>query len=245
MSLFHGDCLPYMKACKDKQFDCVITDPPYGIGAGSEAFRNGTAQNIFHTSDWDKEIPSQEAFLEMQRISKTLIIWGGNYFAHLLPPSRCWLVWDKKTGENSYADCELAYTNIDGVVKKYSHSWIGANAKDTPQRLHPTQKPVSLIAWVLENYTNEGETVFDPYMGSGTVGVACVETGRLFTGCEISAEYFAIAEKRIKSAVRKPKFFTPANNRVHWTGGESAANLSLFPAEVASPAKVTRKSPRQ
>lgn len=229
MSLYHGDCLQYMKGLQDKVFDCLVTDPPYGIGAGSEAFRNGTAQNVFHTSEWDNEIPSQEAFLEMQRVSKTVIIWGGNYFAHLLPPSRCWLVWDKKTGDNSYADCELAYTNIDGVVKKYSKSWVGANAKDTPIRLHPTQKPVSLITWILENYTSEGNTVFDPYMGSGTVGVACVETGRLFTGCEISAEYFAIAEKRIKSAVRKPNFFTPANKACSGQGDSAAQSEFILP----------------
>jgi len=230
-TLHNGDCLEYMKSLPDKAFDCVITDPPYGVGYSYARLGLGKME-------WDNAPASTEAIKEILRISKYQIIWGGNYFE--LPPTPCFLIWDKVQPEDfSSSMVELAWTNFETSAKLYRRRVVGY------KKVHPAMKPIELMRWCVENYTSAGETIFDPYMGSGTTGVACVEYGRTFTGCELSQEYFAIAEKRIKSAVLSPSFLTPSNNRVQRTGGESAANLSLFPAEVESPAKVTRQSTRR
>lgn len=160
---------------------------------------NGANKIYRGSSQWDV-LPSRNTLDEIRRISNLQFIWGGNYFADNLPPSRCWLVWDKRTGANSFADCELAWTNLDNVVKMYTVPWVGANAKDTPKRYHPTQKPVTLMVWIIERWTNPGDTILDPFMGSGTTGVACVQTGRNFIGIEIEPKYFEIAQKRITEA---------------------------------------------
>lgn len=134
---------------------------------------------------------------------------GGNYFG--LPPSRCWLVWDKCTGENSYADAELAWTNIDRAVKLKRLAWVGANAKDTPERLHPTQKPVAVMQWCIQQLSNP-QTILDPFMGSGTTGVAAVKMGRKFIGIEREQKYFDIACERIYNAYRQNTLFGQDEN---------------------------------
>ena len=208
-TLHNGDCLEYMKSLPDKAFDCVITDPPYGIN-----FINGGGRNpangwrTFYDSegDWDKWKPTKEYFDEMFRISNKVIIWGGNYFSNLLPPSQQWLVWDKGQRDFSLADGELAWSSLDKAVRIYTYS-RAAMLKERVE--HPTQKPISLMKWCIE--ISSAQSVFDPFMGSGSTGVACMQMGIPFTGCEVNAKYFAIAEKRIKSAVFQPSFFTPSN----------------------------------
>ncbi len=197
VELHLGDCLEFMRTMPDKSVDAVITDPPYGIMVTKMRLGNGKRVIYRGNSEWDKPLNSKY-ISEILRISKQTIIWGGNYFVEYLTNSRCWLVWDKHTGANSFADCELAWTNLDKVVKKFDKSWVGANAKDTPIRVHPTQKPVELMRWCIDMV--EGATILDPFMGSGTTGVACVQTGRNFIGIEIDPEYFSIAEKRIEEA---------------------------------------------
>lgn len=197
VTLHLGDCLDFMRSMPDKSVDAVITDPPYGIGVTKMTLGNGKNKIYRGESEWDV-LPPAEVFREMERVSRFRVFWGGNYFANTLPASRCWLVWDKHTGSNTFADCELAWTNFDGVVKMFSRAWVGSNAKDTQQRVHPTQKPVDLMKWCIE--LSKAETVLDPFMGSGTTGVACSRLGRNFIGCEIDPTYFAIAERRIKEA---------------------------------------------
>ncbi len=199
VTLHNGDCLDIMRGMPDGSVDAVITDPPYGIGVTGMTLGNGKTRIYRGASAWDVR-PQRALFDEMRRVSRQQIIWGGNYFADQLPSSRCWFVWDKRTGANSFADCELAWTSLDRVVKKFTLSWVGANAKDTPTRYHPTQKPVSLMVWAIEQCCPPGATVLDPFMGSGTTGVACVQTGRNFIGIEIDPTYYAIAEKRISEA---------------------------------------------
>jgi len=199
VKLYLGDCLEILPTLEAGSVDAVITDPPYGIGVTKMTLGNGRNRIYRGQSEWDV-LPSKKTMDEIRRISKQQFIWGGNYLAHLLPPSRCWLVWDKRTGANSFADCELAWTNLNHVVKMYTVPWVGANAKDTSGRLHPTQKPMTLMKWIIEEWTNENDTILDPFMGSGTTGVACVQTGRNFIGIEIEPKYFEIAEKRIKEA---------------------------------------------
>jgi DNA modification methylase len=146
--------------------DLVLTDPPYGIGANKMTLGNGKSRIYRGENDWDLIPPTHSTFQKLLDMSDNQVIWGGNYFS--LPISRCWFVWDKGTGENDFADCELAWTSRDAVVKKFERSWVGANAKEYDEpRSHPTQKPVELMRWCMK-YFPDSHTVLDPFMGSGT-----------------------------------------------------------------------------
>ena len=208
VTLHLGDCLEYMRTMPDKSVDAVITDPPYGIGAdisqylnsGKKGGKQGGHYKKYNKTDWDGCIPSKVVFLEIFRVSHNQIIFGGNYFTEYLPPSRCWIVWDKVT-RAKWPDGEMAWGSYKSGLKIFSYSRANAYINDMiGEKQHPTQKPTKLMAWILGNYTGPGDTIFDPFMGSGTTGVACVQTGRNFIGCEIDPGYFAIAEKRIKDA---------------------------------------------
>lgn len=196
VTLYLGDCLevlPLMPAA-----DLLLTDPPYGIGANKMTLGNGKRRLDRGDEDWDAAPPPQWLLEMAIHQAKAAILWGGNYFK--LPPARCWLVWDKGTGDNSFADAELAWTNIDSVVKLLKHSWVGANAKEQGEdRTHPTQKPVRVMEWCLDRI--DGTVVCDPFMGSGTTGVACVRRGKQFIGIEKDRGYFDIAVKRIDKAL--------------------------------------------
>jgi len=188
MKLYLGDCLEVMKSMPDKSVDAVITDPPYGIGIARNPFRQK-----FEKSDWDDVPAGVEHISEILRSSSNQVIWGGNYFH--LPPTKCFLIWDKKQPENfSSSMCEMAWTSFDKPAKMFPYR-VTSYAKE-----HPTQKPLELMLWIIRKYTKEGDTIFDPFMGSGTTGVAAVQLGRNFIGCEINPSYFAIAERRIKQA---------------------------------------------
>lgn len=153
--VYNCDCLEYMKSLPDKYFDLCIADPPYGIGVTKNTLGNGKNKVNRGLSDWDNQAPSVELFNEVLRVSKNAIIWGANHFISKLPyNSSCWIVWDKGTGRNDFADCELAWTSFRKPVKKYFQSWVGANAKEKTDahRIHPTQKPIALYSWVLDNY---------------------------------------------------------------------------------------------
>jgi len=240
-TLHNGDCLEYMKTLAPASVDCVITDPPYGIGVQN---KNCVAGRNDRRSDekitWDEFIPSQEYFDEIFRISKYQIIFGAIYY-------NCFnggaIVWDKLQPLPDSSQCEIASISKYNKVFKFTQRWT--NFVNTKQTDHPTEKPVDLMKYCIELVSKEGETIFDPFMGSGSTGVAAIQTGRRFMGCEISAEYFAIAEKRVKSAVFSPNFFTPSNNRLHLTGGGLPATQSSFTAEVIPPAKLPAKSPRR
>jgi site-specific DNA-methyltransferase (adenine-specific) len=195
-TLHLGDCLEYMKSMPDKSVDAVITDPPYGMAG--HAMRNAVA---FMDVGWDVSPATDEQISEALRVSKEQVIWGGNYFN--LPPSRCFLVWDKGGAMygRSWAECEMAWTSIDEVAR--IHKLV--NGRE--EKSHPTQKPLELMRWCVSNYTPEGSVVFDPFMGSGTTGVACMQLGRNFIGCEISEQYFDIARKRIEAAAAQEVMF--------------------------------------
>lgn len=203
-TLYLGDCLEILPTLP--KVDAVITDPPYGIGAASRNFANGTNSNpALYGSGWDAQPPSKEKLEMICTHAINSVIWGGNYFG--LRGSRCWLVWDKCTGENSYADAELAWTSIDGVVKVKRVPWVGANAKDTPERVHPTQKPITVMEWSIKQCPSPAQIILDPFMGSGTTGVACMNLGRKFIGIEIEPKYFDIACERIENAQRQQRMF--------------------------------------
>ena len=153
--------------------------------------------------DWDNQIPSKEYFNEMRRISKNQIIFGGNYFAEHLANSPCWIVWDKdNTGD--FADCELAWTSFKTAVRKFTHRWNGMiqhDMKNKDYRYHPTQKPLRLMRWCLSKYAKEGDTILDPFMGSGTTLRAAKDLGFDCVGIEINPDYVKIAQDRLKQEV--------------------------------------------
>lgn len=198
--ILQGDCLELMRGIPDKSIDLILTDPPYGIGRDKGIYGYGVAKGRKYKDDWDKMIPLKETFDEIIRVAKNVIIFGGNYFAHCLPPSKHWIVWDKKGDvafKNPFSDCELMYTSFNRVVKKITFKQQGFIKDTKDERFHPTQKPTELLTQILETYSNEGETVLDCFMGSGSTGVACVRTNRNFIGMEMDKKYIEIAEKRI------------------------------------------------
>ena len=162
-----------------------------------------------------------EDIYELLRVGKETILFGGNYYADLLPPSSSWIVWDKmNTGD--FADCELAWTSHRRAVRKFTYMWNGFLRQMPEKRYHPTQKPLALMMWILKNYTNPNDTILDPFAGSGTTGVACVLTGRKFIGIETDKGYYKIAEKRISEA--KLEF----GLRLDLLSSASPTQISLF-----------------
>jgi DNA modification methylase len=189
----------------DETLDAVITDPPYGLGENSK--KNKSREKLakpldYGNYDWDSQPASKEQINCCRKISKKQVFFGGNYFE--LPPSPSWIVWDKlNTGD--FADCELAWTSHKKAVRKFTYLWNGMIKQHPEDRFHPTQKPLALMKWVIENYTDNNDTILDPFMGSGTTGVACVQTGRKFIGIEIEPKYFDIACERIRVAQMQPR----------------------------------------
>jgi DNA modification methylase len=210
-TLYLGDCMDILPTL-DK-VDAVITDPPYGISVDREmASKSGTQygnaaapKGNYFSSGWDDSPMSLELAELIMAKGDDVIFWGGNYYG--LPASQCWLVWDKKNGGNQFADCELAWTNIKKPVRKFEWMWNGMLRQGGEERNgHPTQKPVALMAWCIEQAGNP-ETILDPFMGSGTTGVAAVQMGRKFIGIEREPKYFKIACKRIEDAQRVSDMF--------------------------------------
>jgi site-specific DNA-methyltransferase (adenine-specific)/modification methylase len=221
-----GDCVLYLGDCseivpKQKITDYnLVTDPPYGINENSKkvASRGSLAPPTnYGEFDWDKEKISKEIIDLLRENSKHQIIFGGNYYK--LPPTSCWLVWDKQNGKSDFADCELAWTNLQKAVRLIQWQWRGFIRKGEQdktinfKRCHPTQKPVGVMEWCLNHLPDDGRIILDPFMGSGTTGVACVKTGRKFIGIEQNPEYFEIACERIKEAYKQPDFFVTPHNK--------------------------------
>jgi DNA modification methylase len=194
-TLYHGDCLEILPTLP--KVDAVITDPPYGIGM--HGGKVGKAVYEVH-SEWDSQPADVAALLALNVPS---IIWGGNYFD--VPPSRAWLVWDKETqGVTTFADCELAWTNLPQAIRMIRHLWSGPYMREKEARYHPTQKPIRVMDWCVGFTTGR---VLDPYMGSGTTGVACARRQRPFVGVERERSYFDIACERIDNAYRQQRMF--------------------------------------
>lgn len=198
-NIYCMDCMDAMKQFPDKYFDLAVVDVPYGIGADKMTLGNGKRE--LHRGSWDSSPPSKEYFAELFRVSKNQIVWGANHFIEKIPiNSSCWIFWDKGTGDNDYADGELAWTSFNGVVKKYFRSWVGANAKEKNEhdRIHITQKPISLYTWLLNNYAHKGDKILDTHLGSASSAIAAYELGFDFLGTEIDPDYFEQAKQRLK-----------------------------------------------
>lgn len=207
-----GKATLYLGDCKDViplvgRVNAVITDPPYEIGRDGKPPSSSShgGHKGYEAKGWDKARPSAEVFAAILRISPTVVIWGGNYFADLLPPKGKWLAWDK--GQRiSQADAELAWTSLDGAMRVFT---LNRAEIANDGAVHPTQKPVRLMEWTLAQVDAKG-VILDPFMGSGSTGVACIRRGCDFVGVERDPDYFEIACRRIDEANSQPRFFDDA-----------------------------------
>lgn len=215
------DCLEYMRTLPDKAFTLAIADPPYGIGADKPAKKPGMIRqkngsylpatlNDYGKKDWDASVPEQAFFDELRRVSEHQIIWGANYFGL----KGGMIVWDKMNGNSDQFGCEIAWQSFDLRTDIVHYMWHGmmqgetcsidinianrqqGNKRLNEQRIHPTQKPVALYAWLLRRYAAEGATIFDPMMGSQSSRIAAYKMGFDYVGCEIDKEYFDTGGER-------------------------------------------------
>lgn len=217
--VYNMDCMEYMRSLPDKAFDLAVVDPPYGIGENGK--KNNTRSKLAVAKTYkpffgdDLKPPDKDYFLELCRVSKNQIIFGANHFADNLanPASNCWIVWDKENGENDYADCELAYTSFKSATRIFRFRWAGmlqGNMKSKEERIHPTQKPVALYAWIFSRYTKPGDKILDTHIGSGSSRIAAYEAGLDFVGCEIDKDYFNLQEERYQAHISQMSLFTEA-----------------------------------
>lgn len=199
----------------DGSFSLLCVDPPYGIGESKKNFMsrgkpfgsratNSRAKQLaygkdYGYSEWDDATPTPSDILWMRSLAKHQIIFGGNYFN--LPPSKCWLVWDKVNGASDFADCELAWTNFDKAVRMFRYMWNGMLREGDDVRVHPTQKPRALISWCLAQAPKDITSVIDPYAGSGTTLVVAKAVGLSAVGCEIEERYCESAAIRLSQSV--------------------------------------------
>jgi DNA modification methylase len=204
ITIYHGDCrdiLPYLP-----KVDLVLTDPPYGIEmdkgfTGFGGFGEPIARKRYENDKWDSKRPDQDTFNLLLDKTRLAFIFGGNFFADMLPQGRHWIVWDKLNTMPSFGDCELVWTNVDRKsVKKITREYNGLLGKEEA-RQHPTQKPMSIMGRILETYSLITDTILDPFMGSGTTLVAAKQLGRKAIGIEIEEKYCEIAVKRLGQGV--------------------------------------------
>ena len=194
INFYNIDNIEFMKTKPDNYYDLAIVDPPYGIGVTkNKRLVNGSKK------EWDNEIPPKEYFIELQRVSKNQIIWGGNYFIEHLQNTRCFINWDKLNHSDTYADCEMAWTSFDRNAKIFKYMWDGnrygfkGNIQGVGKptiRIHPTQKPIDLYRWLLENYAEKGNKIIDTHGGSFTNAIACDMEGFDLDIIEIDKTYF-------------------------------------------------------
>jgi len=203
--LLCGDCLEIMKKFPENRVDLVLTDPPYGIGItkqkaiGGGSIRGKVKQ--INTVNWDRKI-NYDYFSLMFKVSKNQIIWGANYYIDYLYPTRCMLVWYKrdKLPIRSFADCEIAWTSYNKNSMVFNCRWDGF-IRDSRERKtgHPTQKALEVFKWCIKEFTQEGNLILDPFLGSGTTAIACEKLNRRWIGIELNAEYCNIARQRLKN----------------------------------------------
>lgn len=231
--LHRCDCMNYMEALSDKAFDLAIVDPPYGINVPNMSMGQnknradgwvrgdstavkikkgrlnsggGKLKNrLLNQSDidWDCQIPDDEYFEQLFRVSHNQIIFGGNYFH--LPPTRCVVCWDKCQPWENFSQWEMGWTSFDKPAALFSYSNTGGANSET--KIHPTQKPIKLYEWLLSKYANPGQRILDTHLGSGSHAIACNNLGFEMVGCELSENYYKAACERIQNATRQERMF--------------------------------------
>ena len=201
------DCMDLLKQIPDKYFELAVVDPPYGIGANKMTLGNGKTKVNRGARDWDNKIPDKPYFDGLKNSCQNQVVWGGNYMTEYLSPTGAWLFWDKGTGENDYADGELAWTSFNKPLRKYFKSWVGNNAKDEYKRLHPTQKPIALYEWIFKNYAKPNDKILDTHLGSGSSRIAADKANLPFVGCELDPDYFYASVRRFNEYSAQGTFF--------------------------------------
>ncbi len=222
ITLHEGDCMDVLRGLPDKSFDLAIVDPPYYSGPERRQFYGKRVSDIGVHRLYAKSekwlVPSAEFFDELLRVAKYYIVWGCNYFDYVFAHGR--IVWDKCNGKSSFLDCEIAATNLIESVRLFPFMWNGmcqgksmsegrvmqGNKALNEKRIHPTQKPVALYAWLLKTFAQKGWTVLDTHLGSGSSAIACYELGHPMVGIEIDHNYYKAAERRLIDYQRQMKF---------------------------------------
>lgn len=204
ITITNEDNMKLMARYEDNYFDLAIVDPPYGIDVsktGNVGGNNLGKSKDYGKKEWDSEIPTAEYFKELQRVSKNQIIFGGNYMIEHLQNTPCFIIWDKNNSGN-FADAELAWTSFDTATRIFKSTWNGMiqhDMKNKEIRIHPTQKPVRLYEWILDNYAEKGFKILDTHLGSGSIALACHNRGFNLTACELDKEYYNNAQNRLKT----------------------------------------------
>lgn len=201
--------MEYMSTVPDNYFDLAIVDPPYGIdlanmnmGIGKTPKASKAKNRKWKAKDWDSSIPEESYFLELFRVSKNQIIWGGNYFD--LGICNKFIIWDKEIPEGlSFSDCEYAWTSFSGANKIFRYSAY----LNKSEKFHPTQKPPQLYKWLLHNYAKEGDKILDTHLGSGSIAIACHDYKFDLVGCELDKDYYDAALKRFQNHVSQQVLF--------------------------------------
>jgi len=201
IELYNCDNMELMARYPDKYFDLAIVDPPYSISIEN----SGTMFKKFgDTKGWDNEIPNNEYWEELFRVSKNQIVWGGNYFIEYLKNTKCIIWWDKMNGTNMMADGEIAWTSFNKHCKRFQmHHFSSGYDK----KIHPTQKPVKLYEWILKEFAEKGNLILDTHLGSGSIAIACHDYGFELVGCELDKEYYDKGIQRVKNHVSQQKLF--------------------------------------
>ena len=216
ITITNEDNMELMARYPDNHFDLAIVDPPYGIGFGKFNRTNKTSDGTrvkadkYKNSDWDEGIPNDEYFKELQRVSVNQIVWGGNYFPQLwVNGCKGFIFWHKGNPVPNFADGELAWTSFNKVAKQIDYRYYGNLEGNTSAstKHHPTQKPIQLYEWLLDNYGKEGNRILDTHLGSGSIAIACHNRGFELTACELDKEYFEASIKRINQQIAQQRLF--------------------------------------
>ena len=211
-TVFHADCMDYMRTVPDKFFDIAVCDPPYIDGPQKPGYYHGTKQR-HEVGEYEDisdtwEIPGQQYLDELRRISKNQIIWGINYYDFLAPGGR--IVWIKGAENSPFSMAEIAYQSFYNRIDVFNYLWAGfwkETGAEKEKRIHPTQKPIRLYEWILSKYAKPGQTIFDSHMGSGSSAIAANNMGFEFVGCEKSDHYFDAACARVAEYARQERLF--------------------------------------
>jgi site-specific DNA-methyltransferase (adenine-specific) len=211
---YNMDCMEGMAQFPDKFFELAIVDPPYFKGVANEGFygakvsKSGVSRLRSKSTHWDGNIPSENYYKELVRVSKEQIIWGINYYDFKAPPGR--IVWDKENDSSTFSNCEIASNSLITSVKVYRYMWNGmlqGDMKNKESRIHPTQKPVALYKWLLQNYAKPGDKILDTHVGSASSLIACHNMGFEYWGFELDEDYYKAANERLNAVKAQMKLW--------------------------------------
>ena len=214
LKITNEDNMELMARYPDNHFDLAIVDPPYGIGiSGQKEVKKGKKSDRkgHKQKDWDNQIPNVEYFEELFRVSKNQIIWGANYFVkHLSKGTKGWIVWDKAQYGLTMSDCELAFSSFNKATRVYIKNRAVLISQNT---IHPTEKPTALYQWILTNYAEPNQKILDTHLGSGSIAIALDSVNKIekmnltLTACELDADYYQTATKRIEEQTKWNSLF--------------------------------------